>query len=57
MDWQIVIVGLCVAVAAFFMGRRLYRCLRNRGGCSCDCEKNGCGRGECDGSGCPGRRA
>lgn len=56
MDWQFLIVLACVAVAAFFAGRRLYRCFRNKGGCSCDCEKSGCGEGCCDGSNCPGKR-
>jgi len=41
--WQGIIVAVLVALAAWFVGRRLLRSLRPRGpapNCSCDC---GCG--------------
>lgn len=51
MNTQLVVVLLCVAVAAFFVGRRFVRVLRRRG---CACES--CGKANsncCDASGCP----
>lgn len=54
MAWDIVFVVIIVALAAWFMGRRLYRIVRNKGGCACDCDS--VGKGACDGSRCPGAK-
>lgn len=50
MNIQLAIVILCVAVAAFFMGRRFLRALKSR---SCPgCTKTNC----CDPDACQGRK-
>ena len=54
MGWDIIFVIVIVALAALFMGRRLYRIIRNKGGCACNCDKMG--KGACDGAACPGNR-
>ena len=41
MGWDIIFVIVIVALAALFMGRRLYRIIRNKGGCACKCDKLG----------------
>lgn len=52
MGLDIIFVVVIVALAALFMGRRLYRIIRNRGGCACNCDK--ADKGVCDGAACPG---
>lgn len=52
MGWDVAFVVIIVALAALFMGRRLYRVIRNKGGCACNCDK--VGKGACDGAACPG---
>lgn len=48
MDWQFLVVILCVVVAVSYLGRKMYRSMRRGGGgcgCGCSCGEDRSRRG------------
>ncbi|MDE5833196.1 MAG: hypothetical protein K2H64_09525 [Desulfovibrio sp.] len=49
MNTQLIVVGVCVIIALFFMGKKIFSTLKRKGGCSCEAPCRSANRCYCDG--------